>query len=179
LHRPVKDIKKNSGHTVELFRLLQRFLWFRTFQGFYTVQSLRIGMNIIEVVAGLIVRGDRLLVCQRREDGSFPLKWEFPGGKVELDERHEEALLRELKEELGIEAHGPKEIFRHRQTYPGAATVNLRFYTVGAFSGCIRNIVFQNIAWLLCRELARLDWLEGDLPLVRYLMSPEGQGRLF
>jgi 8-oxo-dGTP diphosphatase len=136
-------------------------------------------MNMIEVVAGLIVRGNRVLVCQRREDGSFPLKWEFPGGKVELGESHEEALLRELKEELCIDAHDLKEIFRHRQPYPGAATVNLRFYKVGAFSGSIRNSVFQNIAWVLCRELAPLDWLDGDLPLVRYLTSPEGCNRLF
>ena len=45
-------------------------------------------MNTIEVVAGIISQGERLLVCQRREDGAFPLKWEFPGGKVEIGESH-------------------------------------------------------------------------------------------
>ncbi len=132
-------------------------------------------MNIIEVVAALIVRGDRLLVCQRKKDGSWPLKWEFPGGKVEEGESHEEALIRELKEELGIDAYDLREIFRHQQAYPGAATVNLRFYKVGAFSGAVRNLVFEDIAWLSFSELSRVDFLEGDLPLVKRLVSPAGR----
>ena len=132
-------------------------------------------MNTIEVVAGIISQGERLLVCQRREDGAFPLKWEFPGGKVEIGESHEAALVRELKEELGIEARDVKEIFRHQQAYSGAATVNLRFYKVGAFSGMVRNLVFQDIAWLSCPELLRIDLLEGDWPLVKRLMSPDGR----
>lgn len=131
-------------------------------------------MNSIEVVAGLIVRGNRLLVCQRRRDGSFPLKWEFPGGKVEVGESHEAALLRELKEELDIEAHSLKEVFRHQQAYPGAARVNLRFYKVGAFTGIVRNVVFHDIIWVSCQELSQLDLLAGDWPLVKRLMLPDG-----
>ena len=61
--------------------------------------------STITVVAGLIQQGGRLLVCQRRRDGAFALKWEFPGGKVEPGETHEHGLRRELREELGIEAH--------------------------------------------------------------------------
>jgi len=139
------------------------------------VGSCRSNMNTIDVVAGLILMGDQLLVCQRRRDGAFPLKWEFPGGKVEIGESHEAALVRELKEELGIEVRSVKEIFRHQQAYPGAATVNLRFYRVGAFSGMVRNLVFQNIAWLTWPELSQLDLLEGDLPLVKHLMSADGR----
>ena len=58
----------------------------------------------ITVVAGLIQQGGRLLVCQRRRDGAFALKWEFPGGKVEPGETYEKGLRRELHEELGIDA---------------------------------------------------------------------------
>jgi len=132
-------------------------------------------MKNFEVVAGLISRGDRLLVCQRSQDGDFPLKWEFPGGKVENGESHEAALVRELREELGIEVQEVKEIFRHQQAYPGARTVNLRFYRVGSFTGIVHNLVFQDIAWLSCPELLQLDLLKGDWPLVMHLMSPEGR----
>ena len=61
-------------------------------------------LKSVEVVAGLIFDQDRLLVCQRDSRGSFALKWEFPGGKLEPGEEYEGALRRELKEELGIEA---------------------------------------------------------------------------
>lgn len=132
-------------------------------------------MNAIEVVAGLIVRGGRLLVCQRKRDASFPLKWEFPGGKVEVGESHEEALLRELKEELGIDASNLREIYRHQQAYSSAATVNLRFYRVGTFSGVMRNLVFEDIAWVYFCELSRVEFLEGDSPLVKHLASPAGR----
>ena len=72
----------------------------------------------IEVVAALIYQRDHLLVCQRRVGGSFPLKWEFPGGKVERGEGYFKALQRELTEELGIEIKSATEIFRHRYLYP-------------------------------------------------------------
>lgn len=60
--------------------------------------------NMTVVVAAIIERGGLVLVCRRREDGAHPLKWEFPGGKVELGESPEDALRRELREELGIAA---------------------------------------------------------------------------
>ena len=78
------------------------------------------GANRIDVVAALIFQDGRLLVCQRHETSEFPLKWEFPGGKVELGERCEDALTREIKEELAIEIHDPVKIFSHRHVYPGA-----------------------------------------------------------
>ena len=84
-------------------------------------------MNSIEVVAGLIVQEGLLLVCQRKENATFPFKWEFPGGKVESDEGHEDALRRELMEELGIRADNLSEIFRHTHKYSDEFMVNLRF----------------------------------------------------
>ena len=134
--------------------------------------------NYIVVVAGLIVQDCHLLVCQRHETSVFPLKWEFPGGKVEQGERYADALRRELKEELGIQIHDPVEIFNHRHAYLGAPEVSLKFFRVTRFQGEVRNRVFQQIRWVMPAELPRLDFLEGDLPLIAKLMQPEGERML-
>ena len=131
--------------------------------------------NHVDVVAGLIVQKELLLACQRHENSAFPLKWEFPGGKVEPGERYEDALKRELKEELEIEIYDPVEIFSHRHVYPGASDVSLRFFRVTRFQGEIRNRVFQQIRWVRVEELPSLDFLEGDLRLIATLTGPGGE----
>src|SRR5262249_19173679 len=78
------------------------------------------GRGEFTVAAALIVRNSKLLVCQRRRDDSHALEWEFPGGKVEPGESPEQALVRELREELGIDATIGKELFRARHRYPGS-----------------------------------------------------------
>ena len=137
------------------------------------------GANHIAVVAGLIFRDGRLLVCQRHDSSTFPLKWEFPGGKVESGEASEDALRRELKEELEIEIYDPVEIFSHRHLYPGTSEVNLKFFRVTRFQGEIHNRVFQQISWVTVGELLRLNFLEGDLPLITKLAGPGGERLLF
>lgn len=132
-------------------------------------------MKCVEVVAGLIFDHGRLLVCQRNSRGSFALKWEFPGGKVEEAEGYEDALRRELKEELDIEAGGLCQIFQHEHLYPKIARVNLRFFRVEDYSGKLKNLVFQQMKWVLIEELAQLDFLEGDFPIVRKLVSSYGE----
>jgi mutator protein MutT len=132
-------------------------------------------MNSVEVVAGLIVQEGLLLVCQRKENGTFPLKWEFPGGKVESHEGHEDALRRELMEELGIRANKLSEIFRHTHKYSDQFMVNLRFYRVQSFTGGLTNRAFQHVAWAEFDNLSKFDFLEGDLPLVDLLLSASGR----
>lgn len=129
----------------------------------------------VEVVAGLIFDQGRLLVCQRNSRGSFALKWEFPGGKLEQGEGHKGALRRELKEELGIEAGRLSELFRHEHLYPKIARVNLRFFRVEDYSGELKNLVFQQIKWVRIKELMQMDFLDGDLPIVRKLVSSYGK----
>lgn len=132
-------------------------------------------LKTVEVVAGLILSQDRLLVCQRLPRGAFALKWEFPGGKLEQGEGHEAALRRELKEELGIEAGRLNEIFRHEHLYPNIMRVNLRFFRVEDYSGEVKNRVFQQIKWVSVEELLQLDFLDGDRPMIRKLVSPGGE----
>jgi 8-oxo-dGTP diphosphatase len=123
----------------------------------------------VEVVAGLIFEQGRLLVCQRNAQSAFPLKWEFPGGKVEKDEAHENALRRELKEELSIAVHQVREVFRHQHLYPKVARVNLRFFRIMGYSGQVKNLVFQQVKWVSREDLLELDFLEADLPLIERL----------
>lgn len=128
----------------------------------------------IEVVAGLIFSEGKILVCQRKEGGQFPFKWEFPGGKVETGETPADALRRELQEELDIRVEEMTEVLRYRHIYPSAYEVHLRFFWVLSFEGKIRNFVFRQLAWMGVEELEALDVLEGDLRLVQFLCSGEG-----
>jgi 8-oxo-dGTP diphosphatase len=132
-------------------------------------------MKSIEVVAGLIVQRGLLLVCQRKENAPFPLKWEFPGGKVEKKETHEDALHRELKEELDITAGKLNEVFRHVHNYSDEFTVKLRFFRVYSFSGVLTNLAFQDLRWAEIGELSGIDFLDGDLPLIKLLLSSPGR----
>ena len=128
----------------------------------------------IHVVAGLIAQEGRVLVCQRSAGGPFPLKWEFPGGKVEQLEDPAAALRRELREELAIEITGAEEISSYHHVYPGIVEVELRFFSVTGFRGDIVNLNFAQIAWAKFSELASFDFLEGDLALVSKLASANG-----
>lgn len=127
----------------------------------------------IQVVAALITQGDHLLVCQRRDNGPFPLKWEFPGGKVEKGEGYLEALRRELKEELGIEIQSATEVFHHSHLYPDQMEVELIFFLVGDYRGIVANRAFHRLLWVEVQELKELDFLEGDLPLIEKLIRQE------
>lgn len=125
----------------------------------------------VNVVAGLIFRGGRVLACQRHEKSAFPLKWEFPGGKVESDESDTEALCRELKEELGIAVDQMTLYYQHEHVYPGGPEVFLRFFKILSFHHEVRNLVFQRIEWLQLSELSARDFLEGDVPLIKKLVE--------
>jgi 8-oxo-dGTP diphosphatase len=120
-----------------------------------------------QVTAALIVREDKLLICQRTRHQALPLKWEFPGGKIEHGEQPRDALLRELEEELGIRAQIGDEVARLRHTYPGGGAVELRFFEVRAFTGEIENRIFNEVRWAARAELPAYDFLEADRKLVR------------
>lgn len=125
------------------------------------------------VVAAVIERDGRVLVGQRRPGGNHPLKWEFPGGKVEANETPEAAVVRELTEELGIRASIREEITRYEYQYPGRSRILLIFYRVVDFEGEPKNLDFQQLQWVLPGNLRELDFLEGDLDFVRrYFTAP-------
>ncbi len=120
-----------------------------------------------QVVAGLIVKHDSLLVCQRTKHQPLALKWEFPGGKIERGETARAALVRELEEELGIQATIGDEVARIRHTYRKGTSVELRFYLVPSYAGEVENRIFRDVRWVSRSELPNYDFLDADRELVR------------
>jgi len=121
------------------------------------------------VVAGVIVHDKYVLICQRRADDHHPGKWEFPGGKVERRESLAQALRRELREELGIDARIGQVLWRTRYAYPGRQPISLTFMRVTAHRGTLTNRVFATIDWAAVGTLGRFDFLEGDREFVAQL----------
>jgi 8-oxo-dGTP diphosphatase len=124
---------------------------------------------IVEVVAAVIERGGLILIGQRKPRGRHALKWEFPGGKVEPGETVREALARELREELGIEARIGHEIERYDFSYSAGNVTRLIFFYVNEFTGEPENLDFAQIAWIERNRLPDYDFLEGDVAFVRRL----------
>ena len=118
---------------------------------------------MVQVVAAIIEREGRILICRRTPEQSHALKWEFPGGKVEPGEIAEQALERELEEELGIRGARGAEITRYEYTYPGKNPIELIFFRVTEFLGEPVNLIFHEIRWEPPRKLAVYDFVEGDL----------------
>jgi 8-oxo-dGTP diphosphatase len=121
------------------------------------------------VVAALILKDDLILACQRTKHQPMPLKWEFPGGKIEEGEQPRDALRRELEEELGIEATIGNEVARIQHEYPGGGGVELRFFEVHQYKGEIENRIFRELRWMKRSELPALDFLDADRQLVKDL----------
>lgn len=123
------------------------------------------------VVAGLIVKDGKLLVCQRTRHQTMPLKWEFPGGKIEEGEQPRAALRRELEEELGIMATVGDEVKRIQHEYPNGGMVELRFFVVREYQREIENRIFRDVQWAETKDLPAFDFLEADLTLVQELAA--------
>jgi len=124
-------------------------------------------MQLTTVVAAVIERDGRILIAQRKRTGQHPLKWEFPGGKVEPGEAPEAAVVRELEEELAIRARVEQEIMRYEYQYPGRTPIVLIFYRVVEFEGEPENLDFEQIAWVERGSLGDYDFLEGDVAFIK------------
>jgi 8-oxo-dGTP diphosphatase len=129
------------------------------------------------VVAALIEAEGKLLACQRRRDVAFGLMWEFPGGKTEGGETPEEALARELQEELGAAVRIGAEVYRTRHKYvemPEA--IELIFFACRVVRGEVKNLDFEKIAWCEPHDLRSMNFLAADRELIELLA--EGSLRL-
>jgi 8-oxo-dGTP diphosphatase len=127
----------------------------------------------VTVVAAVIEREDRrILIGQRRRNDTSPLKWEFPGGKVQQGETDEAALARELREELGGEMMRMAAIARVEHRYgETAAPLEIRFYAAELKSNEVQANVFEQIAWVLPKELSGYDFLAANRALVANLAT--------
>lgn len=128
----------------------------------------------MQVVAALIELDGKLLACQRKRGGPFELLWEFPGGKKHPDETPEQALSRELSEELGVTAQIGREIYRTTHRYPEMKEpIELIFFAARVPPAEVRNLVFERIEWRNRRTLGELDFLPADRELIAKLTSGE------
>ena len=126
---------------------------------------------MITVVAGIIFEHEgessgRILICQRKATQPHPLKWEFPGGKLEPGEDPQTALTRELHEELGIRSAPAREITRYEFAYPNKPAILLIFLAVTEWQGDVQNRIFERIEWEHPARLREYDFLEGDRPFL-------------
>ena len=123
------------------------------------------------IVAAVMVKDGKVLICQRKADQEFPFKWEFPGGKIEKGEETTAALRRELQEELGIEAEIGPELARFGYNYPKKARIMLIFFKVEKFEGKVTNNVFEQIRWVPPKTLSVYDLLEADFLILDKVMN--------
>jgi 8-oxo-dGTP diphosphatase len=125
------------------------------------------------VVAAVIEREDRrILIGQRRRGDSSPLKWEFPGGKIEADEKPVAALARELREELGAMLVRCVEMGRVQHVYANSGNpVEIRFYAAEIADENIEPKCFEQIAWVLPKELGNYDFLDANRELIAQLAT--------
>jgi len=121
------------------------------------------------VVAALIVRGGEVLIGQRRPDQPMALQWEFPGGKIEAGETPEQALARELDEEVGIHAVIGPHVTHIRHNYRHGGAVDLQFFAVHEFSGELVNHIYHQLRWVKLEDLPGYDFLAADRGLIRDL----------
>lgn len=127
-------------------------------------------MKTIEVVAGVIQNGEKIFATQRGY-GDFKGGWEFPGGKMEPGETREQALARELKEELAVNVSVGSFICTVDYDYPQFHLTMHTFYCT-IESGNLTLLEHEAAKWLNRSELHTVNWLPADAEVVKKLKSP-------
>lgn len=127
-----------------------------------------------QVAVGIILKDGLVLACQRKRDARYPLKWEFPGGKLEDGEGPSEAVIRELHEELEITATVERELHRQEWVYTEGkddSKFRVFYFLIGSFTGVPVNRAFEQIRWVTPGELTTMDILEGNREMVDILVD--------
>ena len=126
---------------------------------------------MVKVSCALILNHEgNILVAQRSANMSMPLKWEFPGGKLEPNETAEESLLRELMEELNIEVHVIEQLPVNFHSYPNF-DIELIPFLCKYVKGTMLLEEHAQIKWVHSTELLALDWADADVPIVKNYLN--------
>ena len=126
---------------------------------------------MIQVSCAIIVNSiGKVLVTQRSINMPLPLKWEFPGGKIEADETAEECLIREIREELNMEIQITGSLPPNDHQYPDKL-IRLIPFICRQKDGEIILKEHADYKWLDAKDLLDLDWAEADVPIVKQYLN--------
>ncbi|MEO6150478.1 MAG: (deoxy)nucleoside triphosphate pyrophosphohydrolase [Mucilaginibacter sp.] len=127
--------------------------------------------SVIEVTCALILNSQgHVLAAQRSATMSLPLKWEFPGGKIENNESPEECLIREIKEELDVDIQIIKRLPINYHNY-SSISIKLIPFICNTIMGKVTLKEHANFKWVNKNELLDLDWAEADIPIVKHFQT--------
>lgn len=127
-------------------------------------------MKTIEVICGIIIQDNKVLVAQRNFNMTLPYKWEFPGGKKNEWERDAECLERELLEELNIKVDVKQKFASNAHNYE-TFQILLIAYIAELVEGTILTFEHTKVEWYSKQELRALDWAAADIPIVKKLIE--------
>ena len=125
---------------------------------------------VIPVSSGLIIQNNKVLIGLRSESDNGGGLWEFPGGKIEIDESSEDAVIRELNEELDIVVHKPKKIMQYLHRFKNLI-YDISFFEVTSFKGSIKKIVHDELEWVDLASINNYNFISGDLLIIKRLMN--------
>ena len=128
--------------------------------------------KIINVTCAIILKDEKILVAQRNEKMKLPLKWEFPGGKLEFNENEIECIKREIKEEININIEVLQKLSNNIHDYD-TFKIKLIPFVVRYISGEIKLAEHKDYRLLERSQLLNLDWAEADLPIVEEFLKLE------
>jgi mutator protein MutT len=130
-------------------------------------------MKHVDVAIGIVLRAGRILICQRRSDGPLPGFWEFPGGKVEPSETAEQALLRELREELAIDVRNLEALTPIEFAY-AEAHVRLHPFICQHEAGEARPLASRLLRWVEPNDLRNFSFPPANDALIKHLIDRFG-----
>ena len=125
---------------------------------------------VIPVSSGLIIQNNKLLIGLRSESDNGGGLWEFPGGKIEIEELSEDAVIRELNEELDIVVHKPKKIMQYLHRFKNLI-YDISFFEVISFKGSLKKIVHDELEWVDLASINNYNFISGDLLIIERLMN--------
>ena len=125
---------------------------------------------VIPVSSGLIIQNNKVLIGLRSESDNGGGLWEFPGGKIEIYESSEDAVIRELNEELDIVVHKPKKIMQYLHRFKNLI-YDISFFEVVSFKGSIKKIVHDELKWVDLASINNYNFISGDLLIIEGLIN--------